>query len=135
MSVVCSGPFESLERADARLRRVVPATRRIMLVLLHPTLGRFGGSLPIMAPLPSALAGGLGFRRAMGGPRAIATGMGVVAPAGVAAEFGVVMLRYLGHALADRTAGGRRTAPLRSPFVVPARFAPMRRGRPAAAVR
>ena len=36
----------------------------------------------------------------------VATGVGFIALAGVAAEFGVVMLLYLKHALADRLAAG-----------------------------
>ena len=44
----------------------------------------------------------------------VATGVGFIALAGVAAEFGVVMLLYLNHALADRRAAlaeGERLTP------------------------
>ncbi len=39
-------------------------------------------------------------------PRSVATGVGFIAAAGVAAEFGVVMLLYLKHAIADRERRG-----------------------------
>jgi copper/silver efflux system protein len=106
MSVGFSGQFEFLERANARLQWVVPATLLIIFVLLYLTFGRFDEALLIMATLPFALIGGVWFLYALGYHQSVATGVGFIALAGVAAEFGVVMLLYLKHALQPRLAGG-----------------------------
>jgi Cu(I)/Ag(I) efflux system membrane protein CusA/SilA len=110
MSVGFSGQFEFLERANARLQWVVPATLLIIFVLLYLTFGRFDEALLIMATLPFALIGGVWFLYALGYHQSVATGVGFIALAGVAAEFGVVMLLYLKHTLQSRLAGGARSS-------------------------
>jgi Cu(I)/Ag(I) efflux system membrane protein CusA/SilA len=110
MSVSFSGQFEFLERANARLQWVVPATLLIIFVLLYLTFDRFDEALLIMATLPFALIGGVWFLYALGYHQSVATGVGFIALAGVAAEFGVVMLLYLKHALQPRLAGGARAS-------------------------
>jgi copper/silver efflux system protein len=60
----------------------------------------------IMATLPFALTGGVWFLYLMGYHLSVATGVGFIALAGVAAEFGVVMLLYLKQALAERECRG-----------------------------
>lgn len=97
-----SGQFEYLERANARLKLVVPATLLIIFVLLHLTFARFGEALLIMATLPFALTGGVWFLYLLGYHLSVATGVGFIALAGVAAEFGVIMLLYLKNAWAER---------------------------------
>jgi copper/silver efflux system protein len=104
--VAYSGQFEFMERANARLEVVVPATLLIIFVLLYLTFRRLDEAALIMATLPFALTGGVWFLYAMGYNLSIATGVGFIALAGVSAEFGVVMLIYLKHALQDRLARG-----------------------------
>ena len=106
MSVAYSGQFEYLERANARLAVVVPATLLIIFVLLYLTFDRLDEALLIMATLPFALIGGVWLLYLMGYALSVATGVGFIALAGVAAEFGVIMLMYLKHALQDRLAAG-----------------------------
>jgi len=106
ISVAYSGQFEFMERANARLEVVVPATLLIIFVLLYLTFRRLDEAALIMATLPFALTGGVWFLYAMGYNLSIATGVGFIALAGVSAEFGVVMLIYLKHALQDRLARG-----------------------------
>jgi copper/silver efflux system protein len=106
MSLAYSGQFEFLERANARLQVVVPATLAIIFVLLYLTFRRIEEAALIMATLPLALTGGVWFLYAMGYHLSVATGVGFIALAGVAAEFGVVMLLYLKHALDDRLRAG-----------------------------
>jgi Cu(I)/Ag(I) efflux system membrane protein CusA/SilA len=103
VSIAYSGQFEFLERANARLKVVVPATLLIIFVLLYLTFKRFDEALLIMVALPFALTGGVWFLYLLGYHLSIATGVGFIALAGVAAEFGVVMLLYLKHALQART--------------------------------
>lgn len=106
-SVSWSGQFEYLERATARLQVVVPATLLIIFVLLYLTFRRADEAALIMATLPFALAGGIWLLWALGHNLSVATGVGFIALAGVAAEFGVIMLLYLKHAWEARAAAGR----------------------------
>ncbi|MDO8912133.1 MAG: efflux RND transporter permease subunit [Phenylobacterium sp.] len=102
VSVAYSGQFEYLQRAAERLKLVVPATLLIIFVLLYVTFGRFDEAALIMATLPFALTGGIWTLYVLGFHQSVATGVGFIALAGVSAEFGVVMLIYLKHALAER---------------------------------
>ena len=108
MTVSYSGQFEFLERANARLAWVVPATLLIIFVLLYLTFSRFGEALLIMATLPFALSGGIWLLYWFGFNLSVATGVGFIALAGVAAEFGVVMLIYLKQALVERCPDGKQ---------------------------
>ncbi|NDG39302.1 MAG: efflux RND transporter permease subunit [Betaproteobacteria bacterium] len=108
ISVAYAGQFEFMERANARLKVVVPATLLIIFVLLYLTFKRFDEAVLIMATLPFALTGGVWFLYLLGYHLSIATGVGFIALAGVSAEFGVVMLIYLKHALAERLAQGQQ---------------------------
>jgi Cu(I)/Ag(I) efflux system membrane protein CusA/SilA len=111
VSIAYSGQFEFLERANARLQLVVPATLGIIFVLLYLTFRRVDEALLIMATLPFALTGGVWFLWAMGYELSIATGVGFIALAGVAAEFGVIMLLYLKQALQARSSAGAEVSP------------------------
>jgi Cu(I)/Ag(I) efflux system membrane protein CusA/SilA len=107
VSLAYSGQFEYLERANAKLKVVVPTTLLIILVLLYLTFKRMDEAALIMATMPFALTGGIWFLYLMGFNLSIATGVGFIALAGVTAEFGVVMLIYLRHALEDRLRAGQ----------------------------
>ena len=105
-SVSWSGQFEYLERAQARLRVVVPFTLAVIFVLLYLTFRRMDEALLIMATLPFALIGGFWYVYLLGHQVSIATAVGFIALAGVAAEFGVVMLLYLKQAWERMLTGG-----------------------------
>ena len=107
MSIAYAGQFEFMQRANARLKAVVPATLAIIFVLLYLTFRRIDEALLIMATLPFALTGGVWFLYAMGYHLSIATGVGFIALAGVAAEFGVIMLLYLKNAWTAQQAAGK----------------------------
>jgi copper/silver efflux system protein len=106
-SVSWSGQFEYLERAAAQLRLVVPFTLLIIFVLLYLTFQRLDEALLIMATLPFALVGGVWLLWALGHQLSVASAVGFIALAGVAAEFGVIMLVYLKQAWQARLATGR----------------------------
>jgi Cu(I)/Ag(I) efflux system membrane protein CusA/SilA len=93
-----SGQFEYLERAVARLKTVVPLTLLIIFTLLYLTFRRFDEALLILTTLPFALIGGFWLMFLLGYAMSVATAVGFIALAGVAAEFGVIMLLYLKHA-------------------------------------
>jgi len=106
-SIAWSGQFEYLERAAKKMRVVVPVTLAIIFVLLYVTFREAGQALLIMASLPFALVGGFWLVYLLGHAMSVATAVGFIALAGVAAEFGVVMLVYLRNAWAHRVAAGR----------------------------
>ena len=96
-----SGQFEYLQRAEAKLRVVVPATLVVIFVLLFLNFGRLTETLIVMLSVPFALVGGAWLMWALGYNVSVAVAVGFIALAGVAAETGVVMLIYLDHALAE----------------------------------
>ncbi|HJV97342.1 MAG TPA: efflux RND transporter permease subunit, partial [Albitalea sp.] len=106
-SISWSGQFEYLERATAKLKLVVPFTLLIIFVLLYLTFRRADEALLIMATLPFALVGGIWLLYLLGYNLSIAGAVGFIALAGVAAEFGVIMLLYLKTAWHERTEQGR----------------------------
>ncbi len=108
-SVSWSGQFEFLERAAAQLQLVVPFTLLIIFVLLYLTFRRFDEALLIMATLPFALVGGVWLLWALGHNLSVASAVGFIALAGVAAEFGVIMLLYLKQAWTAREDAGQTT--------------------------
>ena len=103
-SITWSGQFEYLERATKKLTLVVPVTLAIIFVLLYLTFRSITEASLIMVTLPFALVGGLWLLFLLGYNLSIASAIGFIALAGVSAEFGVVMLIYLDHAIAKRRA-------------------------------
>lgn len=110
VSISYTGQFEFLVRATERMKIVVPVTLAIILVLLYLTFRRWDEALLIMASLPFALTGGLWLLYLLGYNQSVASAVGFIALAGVAAEFGVVMLIYLKQALAARSDGDIKAA-------------------------
>jgi Cu(I)/Ag(I) efflux system membrane protein CusA/SilA len=106
VSVQWSGQFEYLERATKRLSVVVPFALAIIFVLLYLTFRRFDEALLIILTAPFALVGGFWYVYVLGHNLSVASAVGFIALAGLAAEFGVVMLVYLKQALARREARG-----------------------------
>jgi Cu(I)/Ag(I) efflux system membrane protein CusA/SilA len=109
-SIAWSGQFEFLERATAKLKVVVPFTLLIIFVLLVMTFQRFDESLLIMSALPFALIGGIWLLWLLDYNLSVAAAVGFIALAGVAAEFGVIMLLYLKQAWEARVAAGKTSA-------------------------
>ncbi|KVD73776.1 cation transporter [Burkholderia ubonensis] len=105
-SIAWSGQFEYLERAAARLRTVIPVTLAVIFVLLFLTFNSAADALLLMSTVPFALVGGFWLVWILGHAVSVATSVGFIALAGVAAEFGVVMLLYLKGALNRRLEDG-----------------------------
>ncbi|MGH8077770.1 MAG: efflux RND transporter permease subunit, partial [Lysobacter sp.] len=93
-----SGQYEYLQRASERLRVVIPATVVIIFGLIYLVFRRASEAAMIMLSLPFALVGGLWLIWLLGHAVSVATLIGFIALAGVAAEFGIIMLLYLRHA-------------------------------------
>jgi copper/silver efflux system protein len=108
-TLVWSGQFEALERAKERLTYVVPITVGIIFLLLYLQFSSVVEAGLIMMSLPFSLVGGVWIMWALGYHMSVATAIGFIALAGVAAETGVIMLIYLDQAHEER----RRTGTLR----------------------
>jgi len=110
-SIGWSGQFEYMQRAQARLRIVAPATLLIIFLLLFLNFRALVETLIVMLSLPFALVGGIWLMWLQGFNMSVAAAVGFIALAGVAAETGVVMLIYLDQAMkelkAERLAAGR----------------------------
>jgi Cu(I)/Ag(I) efflux system membrane protein CusA/SilA len=106
-SIVWSGQFEYMERANKRLRVVIPITLLIIFLLLYFNFKNLTESLIVMLSLPFALIGGIWFMYFLGYNMSVAVGVGFIALAGVAAETGVVMLIYLDQSYKQRNNIGK----------------------------
>ncbi len=109
-----SGQFEYLERATATLKIVLPFTLLIIFILLYITFQRFSDALLIMGTLPFALIGGVWLLWLLDYHLSVAGAVGFIALAGVAAEFGVIMVLYLNQAWLRKRGepGGEQTPQL-----------------------
>jgi Cu(I)/Ag(I) efflux system membrane protein CusA/SilA len=105
-----SGQYEYLARARARMALMVPLTLLLIVVLLYLNFRTVGETLMVLLSLPLALVGGVLFMWLADFRLSVATAVGFIALAGVAAETGVVMLLYLRNAWAKRVAAGRSDA-------------------------
>jgi Cu(I)/Ag(I) efflux system membrane protein CusA/SilA len=105
-SIVWSGQYEYMQRAQERLQIVIPLTLAIIFLLLYFNFRNITESLIVMLSLPFSLVGGIWFLYILGYDLSIAVGVGFIALAGVAAETGVIMLIYLDHAYKDRVLKG-----------------------------
>jgi len=94
-SIVWSGQYEYMVRAQRRLMIVVPMTLVIIFLLLYFNFRNITESLIVMLSVPFSLTGGLWLMYLLGYNMSVAVGVGFIALAGVAAETGVVMLIYL----------------------------------------
>ena len=97
-SVIWSGQYEYMQRAEKRLKLVVPLTLGIILLLLYLNFGNISESLIVMLSLPFAMVGGIWLMYLLNYNMSVAVGVGFIALGGLADETGVVMLVYLDHA-------------------------------------
>jgi Cu(I)/Ag(I) efflux system membrane protein CusA/SilA len=102
-----SGQFEYMERAAARLKTVVPLTLLVIFLLLYLAFRSTAEAALLMLTVPFALIGGFWFIWFLGHAVSVATAVGFIALAGLAAEFGVVMQVYLRNSLQARLAAGQ----------------------------
>jgi Cu(I)/Ag(I) efflux system membrane protein CusA/SilA len=94
-----AGQYEYMQRAAERLAWIVPLTLAIILVLLYLSFRTFTQALMVMAAVPLSLVGGIWLVYFLGYELSVAVAVGFIALAGVAAEFGVVMMVYLDEAV------------------------------------
>lgn len=105
-SLTWSGQFEYFERASKRLSYVVPMTLGIIFILLFLAFKRIMPAVLILGSLPFSLVGAVWFLYFLGHHFSIASGVGMIALSGLAAEFGIIMLVYLDDAIERHRAAG-----------------------------
>ncbi|HDL19512.1 MAG TPA: efflux RND transporter permease subunit, partial [Bacteroidetes bacterium] len=106
-SIVWSGQYEYMQRAQQRLRIMIPITLVIIFLLLYLNFKNIQESIIVMSSLPFSLVGGIWFLYILGYNFSVAVGVGFIALVGVTAEIGVVMLIYLDHAYNERKLAGK----------------------------
>ncbi len=94
-----SGQFEYMERAQQRLRIVVPFTLVLIFLLLYFNFRNLAEPIIVMLSIPFALVGGIWLIWFMKFNISVAIVVGFIALAGVAAEIGVLVLTFIDHEL------------------------------------
>jgi Cu(I)/Ag(I) efflux system membrane protein CusA/SilA len=89
------GDYKLLQRAQARMRLIAPLTLVGLFLMLYLGLRRVSDAIMVMVAVPFSLVGGFWLVYVLGYQLSVAVAVGLIALAGVAAEFGVVMLVYL----------------------------------------
>ncbi len=106
-AIAWSGQYVNMQHAKERLQWVVPLTLLLVVLLLYMHFHHFGKVLLVLLCLPFSLIGGFWLLYALGYNLSVAVAVGFIALAGVAAEFGVVMLLYLDIAIEEMHSTGR----------------------------
>ena len=96
------GQYQFLENAMERLSVIVPVTVLIILILLFFAFRSMVEALLVLLTLPFALVGSFWLLWLLDYNLSVAVAVGLIALAGVAAEFGVVMIIYLREAVKRR---------------------------------
>ncbi len=107
ISVQWTGQYEYLLKAQQTLYNIVPLTLIIIFVLLYIIFKQVAEAVMILLVIPFALLGSVWFLWWLGYDYSIAVAVGMIALAGVATEFGVVMLLYLKQAIHKAESEGR----------------------------
>jgi len=99
-SLVWSGQFEYMERANARLQVVVPITLLTIFLLLFFNFKNFVAPAVVMLSIPFALIGGFWLVWFLGYNMSVAVAVGFIALAGVSAEIGVLVMTFIDQSIA-----------------------------------
>jgi len=105
-----SGQYVNLQHARERFMWVIPLTLLLVVALLYLNFRHHDKVLLVVLCLPFSLAGGFWLVYWLGYHLSVAVAVGFIALAGVAAEFGVVMLLYLDQAIEEFRKEGRLTS-------------------------
>ncbi|MBY6019403.1 CusA/CzcA family heavy metal efflux RND transporter [Halomonas denitrificans] len=98
-SVSFAGQYEYMQRVEAKMEMVIPMMLAVIFLLLMMTFGSVVQASIIMLSLPFALVGSAWLLFGLGYNLSVAVAVGMIALAGVAAEFGVVMQVYLNNTI------------------------------------
>ena len=102
-----AGQYEYMQRVEAKMELVIPLMLAVIFMLLMMTFSSFIQASVIMLSLPFSLVGSAWLLYLLDFNFSVAVSVGMIALAGVAAEFGVVMQVYLNNSIKDRKAKGQ----------------------------
>ena len=102
-SVEWTGLYQYAAEARRKLRLVVPLTLAIMFALLMFTFRSVADSSLIMLSAPFALVGGILLQWRQGYPMTTAVVIGYISLFAVAMQTGIIMIKFIREALANRT--------------------------------
>ncbi|GGP44119.1 efflux RND transporter permease subunit [Shewanella saliphila] len=102
-----AGQYEYMQRVKAKMTLVIPLMIAVIFILLMMTFNSTIQALVIMLSLPFSLVGSAWLLYSLEFNFSVAVSVGMIALAGVAAEFGVVMQVYLNNSIAAYKQEGR----------------------------
>jgi Cu(I)/Ag(I) efflux system membrane protein CusA/SilA len=94
-SLVWSGQFEYMQRAEKRMMVVIPLTLFIVLLIIYMNTKSLTKTAIVLLAVPFSLVGAFWLIYLLGYNLSVAVWVGIIALAGLDAETGVVMLLYL----------------------------------------
>jgi Cu(I)/Ag(I) efflux system membrane protein CusA/SilA len=100
-TIVWSGQFEYMERANARLKIVIPLTLFIIFLLLYLNFRNVSAPVVVMLSVPFALIGGFWLVYWSGFNMSVAIAVGFIALAGVAVETGILVLTFIEETVSE----------------------------------
>jgi copper/silver efflux system protein len=109
-AIAWSGQYANLQHARERLHWLIPITLLLVCLLLFMHFKDLSKVLLVLLCMPFSLVGGVWLIYLLGYPVSVAVVVGFIALAGVATEFGVVMLLFLDNAIRDKAIASFRTA-------------------------
>jgi Cu(I)/Ag(I) efflux system membrane protein CusA/SilA len=109
-AIAWSGQYANLQHARERLHWLIPITLLLVCLLLFTHFRDLSKVLLVLLCLPFSLVGGVWLIYLLGYPVSVAVVVGFIALAGVATEFGVVMLLFLDNAIRDKAIESFRIA-------------------------
>lgn len=101
-SLQWAGQYQYLERAQQKLRFVIPLTVFLIFLLLYLNFHSIPRCLLVLASIPFSLVGAIGYLYVLDYDVSVAVWIGLIALAGIAAETGVIMIMFLDEACARR---------------------------------
>jgi cobalt-zinc-cadmium resistance protein CzcA len=107
-----SGEYESEQRAEARLRIIVPLTLLVIFIILYTMFRSFKWGALILFNVAFAPFGGLLALMLTGTYLSVSSGVGMLALFGVSVQTGVIMVEYInqlrakGHSIVDAAVEG-----------------------------
>jgi Cu(I)/Ag(I) efflux system membrane protein CusA/SilA len=110
-SVYWSGQFEYMQRAQARLKLVIPLTLLLIILIIYLNTKSWIKTAIVMLAVPFSLVGAFWMLYLAGYNLSVAVWVGIIALAGLDAETGVVMLLYLDLAYEEWRTTGRLRSP------------------------
>ncbi|MHB8252677.1 MAG: efflux RND transporter permease subunit [Acidiferrobacter sp.] len=97
-----SGEYRFYRKTVAQLGHIVPIVVVVIFGLLALAFGGLTEAIIILLTLPFGLVGGIWLVFLLGYKMSLAVAVGFIAAAGIAAEFGVILLLYINQAILEQ---------------------------------